>query len=75
MYLPPPRRIIMGFEPGQQVANLTASFTTLARYALEWKHPLVIASIDVKIAFDEIKPEATSRNLLKKGAPVWLTAA
>jgi hypothetical protein len=66
---------IVGFRPGRQVLDIAAGIATALGKAQEWNRPLVVVSVDVRAAFDNVTVELLGEVLADRGAPPVLVFA
>jgi hypothetical protein len=66
---------IVGFRPGRQVLDIAAGIATALGKAREWGLPLVVVSVDVAAAFDNVSPELLGEALERRRAPHCLAFA
>lgn len=50
---------VMGLRPGRQVLDVVASITLLLQRSDEWHLPMVVGTVDVRTAFDEVRHPST----------------
>lgn len=74
-YLRPLPPCLLGFRAGCQPLDVAFPLQVLLSRAAEWNEPLLLASLDVPAAFDEMRPTEVAVSLRERGCPATLVAA